>query len=163
MYVGLGSNLGDKKNNISRATTMLTDICNELKSSKVYESTPKGFSNQPNFLNSVCKVSTNLSPWLFLHQLKEIEAHLHRHRVFPNSPRSIDLDILFWGNFIVQSKILTLPHPRIEERLFALQPLSELAPDLIHPVLKLTVSQMIRELKRDQPLDKCIPLGHLIR
>ena len=62
MYVGLGSNLGDKKDNISQATTMLTDICNELKSSKVYESTPKGFSNQPNFLNSVCKVSTNLSP-----------------------------------------------------------------------------------------------------
>jgi len=163
VYVGLGSNLGDKESTISQATSMLTTISNELKSSKIYESTPKGFSNQPNFLNSVCKLSTNLSPWLFLHRLKEIEADLHRHRVFPNSPRSIDLDILLWGNLIVQSKILTLPHPRIEKRLFVLKPLSEIAPHLIHPILNLTVSQMIRELKRDQPLDKCIPIGHPIR
>ena len=163
MYVGLGSNLGDKKASISQATSMLTTICTELKSSKVYESTPKGFSNQPNFLNSVCKLSTPLSPWCFLHRLKEIEAHLHRDRVFPNSPRSIDLDILIWGKFVVQSKILTLPHPRIQDRLFVLEPLSEIAPNLMHPVLNMTVSQLTRELKRDQPMDKCIPMGNPIR
>ena len=158
--MGLGSNLGDKKASIFQATSMLTSICTELESSKVYETTPKGFSNQPNFLNSVCKLSTTLSPWLFLHHLKEIEVHLHRHRVFPNSPRTIDLDILIWGNFIVRSKILTLPHPRIQERLFVLEPLSEIAPDLIHPVLNMTVGQLICELKKAQPSDICIPVGN---
>ena len=162
MYVGLGSNLGDKKANISQATSMLTSISTELESSKVYETTPKGFANQPNFLNSVCKLSTTLSPWLFLYQLKEIEVHLHKQRVFPNSPRTIDLDILIWGNFIVRSKILTLPHPRIQERLFVLEPLSEIAPHLIHPVLNMTVGQLICELKRDQPSDISIPVGHLV-
>ena len=160
MYVGLGSNLGDKKANISQATSMLTSISTELESSKVYETTPKGFANQPNFLNSVCKLSTTLSPWLFLYQLKDIEVHLHKQRVFPNSPRTIDLDILIWGNFIVRSKILTLPHPRIQERLFVLEPLSEIAHHLIHPVLNMTVGQLICELKRDQPSDISIPVGH---
>ena len=158
--MGLGSNLGDKKANISQATSMLTSISTELESSKVYETTPKGFANQPNFLNSVCKLSTTLSPWLFLYQLKDIEVHLHKQRVFPNSPRTIDLDILIWGNFIVRSKILTLPHPRIQERLFVLEPLSEIAHHLIHPVLNMTVGQLICELKRDQPSDISIPVGH---
>ena len=152
--------MGDKKANISQATSMLTSISTELESSKVYETTPKGFANQPNFLNSVCKLSTTLSPWLFLYQLKEIEVHLHKQRVFPNSPRTIDLDILIWGNFIVRSKILTLPHPRIQERLFVLEPLSEIAHHLIHPVLNMTVGQLICELKRDQPSDISIPVGH---
>ena len=162
MYVGLGSNLGDQKGSISQAISMLGLISIELKSSKIYESTPKGFSNQPNFLNSVCKLSTALSPWIFLHRLKEIETYFYRHRVFPNSPRSIDLDILIWGNFIVQSKTLTLPHPRLPERLFVLEPLSEIAPDLVHPVLDVNVRQMICKLKEDQPSDICIPVGYPI-
>ena len=159
VYVGLGSNLGDRKNSISQATSMLSLISTELKSSRVYESTPKGFSNQPYFLNSVCKLTTILSPWVFLHRLKEFEVYLHRNRVFPNSPRSIDLDILIWGNSIVRSKILTLPHPRIQERLFILEPLSEIAPDLVHPVLNMNVSELICKLKKDEPRELCIPIG----
>ena len=157
--MGLGSNLGDRKGNISRATRMLSSISTAFESSKIYESTPKGFSNQPNFLNSVCKLSTVMTPWVFLHHLKNIEVELHRRRVFPNSPRSIDMDILVWGNFIVQSKILTLPHPRIQERLFVLEPLLEIAPDLVHPVLNLNVRQLTCKLKKDESVDLCIPVG----
>ena len=159
IYVGLGSNLGDRVSNISLATRMLRNCSTKLDSSKLYESAPKGFSNQPAFLNSVCKLSTESSPWLFLHQIKGIEENFQRSRPFPNAPRTIDIDILVWGKLVINTKILTVPHPRIQERLFVLEPLLEISPALRHPVLNLTVSQMCLELEQKQTIDVCKIFG----
>ncbi len=155
IYVGLGSNLGDRAANISLATRMIRTSCIELESSNLYESTAKGFSSQPDFLNSVCRLSTELTPWLFMHRIKEIELDFQRFRPFPNAPRSIDIDILLWGTLAIDTKILTVPHPRIQERLFVLEPLVEISPALLHPVYKVTVNQMLLELRQTEDSDIC--------
>ncbi|SVB67473.1 uncharacterized protein METZ01_LOCUS220327, partial [marine metagenome] len=110
--VGLGSNIGDRLGNITNATLMLQKLAHTFTSSRLYETTPYGFSKQPAFLNSVCKLSTELTPWIFLHHVKEIEKNLQRHRVFTNSPRTIDVDILMWGDIVLETQLLIIPHPR---------------------------------------------------
>ncbi len=153
MYVGLGSNIGDRFTNITDATQMLRKLADTLYSSKMYETSPYGFSKQPAFLNSVCKLSTQLTPWLFLHRVKEIEKNLQRHRVFANSPRTIDIDILMWGDIALESQLLTIPHPRFHERMFVLDPLFEISPTLVHPLLKLTVDEMRQGVQKKEPLE----------
>jgi len=153
VYVGLGSNIGDRFSNITNATKMLMKLADTLTSSKLYETTPYGFSKQPAFLNSVCKLSTQLTPWLFLHRVKEIEKNLQRHRVFANSPRTIDVDILMWGDTVLESQLLTIPHPRFHERMFVLDPLYEISPTLVHPLLKLTVDEMRQAVQKKETLE----------
>ena len=153
IYVGLGSNLGDRFSNITNAIQMLMKVSDTLTSSKLYETTPYGFSKQPAFLNSVCKLSTQFTPWLFLHHVKEIEKTLQRHRVFTNSPRTIDVDILMWGDIVLESQLLTIPHPRFHERMFVLEPLFEISPTLVHPLLNLTVGEMRQAVQKKEPLE----------
>ena len=152
VYVGLGSNIGDRFSNITNATKMLMKLADTLTSSKLYETTPYGFSKQPAFLNSVCKLSTQLTPWLFLHYLKGIEKNLQRHRVFTNSPRTIDIDILIWGDIVLESQLLTIPHPRFHERMFVLDPMFEISPTLVHPLLNLTVGEMRQAVQKKEAL-----------
>ena len=137
-YVGIGSNLGDRSANIDEALRLLGRISENMTASSIYETTPQGFRSQPSFYNAVCRLWTRLDPFALLASLKDIESRLGRHRTFMNAPRTLDLDILIYGHAVLESAILTIPHPRMTQRAFVIVPLAEIAPELVHPVLKVT-------------------------
>jgi 2-amino-4-hydroxy-6-hydroxymethyldihydropteridine diphosphokinase len=146
VYLGLGSNLGDRKQNLSQALGLLSTHVMIEKASSVYETEPVGYKPQPLFLNAVCRISTELNPKQLLRLAKKIEAKLGRKPGFPNAPRSIDIDILFYDEEVLSSKELTIPHPRVTERAFVLVPLAEIAPNLIHPGSRKTVRELLADL-----------------
>ena len=141
-YIGIGSNLGNKEENIKKAVDLLKDKCKILKVSSLYKTEPVGYKNQDWFLNCAVKMNTNLEPKELLYFLKSIEKKLKRVKTIKNGPRTIDLDILFYGNYIIKTKNLTIPHPRFHKRAFVLKPLKELCPSIIHPVLKKNVREL---------------------
>ena len=142
IYLSLGSNIGDRLYNLSKAVTGLQPKVKPKTESSVYETEPWGYSDQPNFLNQVVKAETYLSPLDLLSFLKETEIILGRQETFRFGPRLIDIDILFYDELVVESPDLTIPHPRIAERAFVLVPLTEIAPDLVHPVVHKTIQQL---------------------
>lgn len=143
IFIGLGSNLGDRRLNLQRAAELLqVEI---LKNSSLYETEPVGYLQQPWFLNSVIWVQTELSPVDLLRRCQKVEKKLGRKRDIPKGPRTLDLDILFFNQVILNIPDLILPHPAIPERRFVLEPLNEIAPDFIHPVLLKTVSELLRD------------------
>lgn len=131
-YLGLGSNLGDREQNLAQALRLLSLEVTIDRVSSVYETEPVGYGEQPLFLNAVCQVSTNLSPQELLILAKSIEAKLGRLPSFANASRPIDVDILFYDDQLIETQDLTIPHPRLVERAFVLIPLAEIAPDLVH-------------------------------
>ena len=145
-YLGLGSNLGDRKQNLAQAMDLLSQHLAIKKLSSVYETEPVGYKEQPLFLNAVCRVSMGLSPENLLRLTKKIEAKLGRTPGPSNAPRLIDIDILFYDNEVLNDKELTIPHPRLVERAFVLVPLAEIAPDLVHPGNKKTVKELLDKL-----------------
>ena len=133
IYLGLGTNLGDRPANLLAATAALLPQVRVLRLSKVYETEPWGYHDQPAFLNQVIEAETELPPLELLTYLKQIEFSLGRQPSFQYGPRQIDLDILFYGDQVVELPGLTIPHPHLAERAFVLVPLAELAPNLRHP------------------------------
>ena len=133
-YLGLGSNLGKRENNLKKAIDLLSQKMVVDKVSSIYESDPIGYLEQGPFLNAVCEVSVEQNPLELLSELKYIEFILGRILSFPNSPRPIDVDILLYGSVVMNSQVLTIPHPRLEERAFVVVPLSEIAPNTVHPI-----------------------------
>jgi 2-amino-4-hydroxy-6-hydroxymethyldihydropteridine diphosphokinase len=134
-YVGLGANVGDPRRQIETAITelrMLPDTRVTVASS-LYRSAPLGYSDQPDFLNAVVQLDTGLSPEALLDRLRDIEDRHGRERPFANAPRTLDLDLLLYGDRVVDTPGLVLPHPRMHERAFVLQPLTEIAPDIAIP------------------------------
>jgi 2-amino-4-hydroxy-6-hydroxymethyldihydropteridine diphosphokinase len=111
--------------------------------SPVYETEPQDFKNQPWFLNLVVEVQTALFPMQLLTRVRKIERELGRKRTVNKGPRSIDIDILLYGESVIDSKDLVVPHPRMAERRFVLQPLADLAPDLRHPVLRRSIRELL--------------------
>jgi 2-amino-4-hydroxy-6-hydroxymethyldihydropteridine diphosphokinase len=149
VYLGLGSNMGDRRENLRKALDLLGQRLRIEKQSSIYDTEPQDNPDQPRFLNMVVRASTTLAPETLLTLLKGIEAKLVRARASERyTPRPIDIDILFYGNQTLYSKDLTIPHPRVTERAFSLVPLEEIAPDLKHPASGKTPKQMLAEMKK---------------
>src|SRR5215218_5444340 len=140
--IGLGANLGDRLATLQAAIERIRDLGTVIKISSVYETDPVGYLDQPAFYNLVLLLETNLTPEAVMKELLAIEADLGRVRTFANAPRAIDLDLLLYGNEVRETPSLTLPHPRMHERAFVLVPLAEIAPNMIHPRLKMTVAEL---------------------
>jgi 2-amino-4-hydroxy-6-hydroxymethyldihydropteridine diphosphokinase len=134
VYLSLGSNLGERQANLAMALKLLSESVHIERVSSLYETEPVGHTEQPLFLNAICRAQTELGPLQLLSLIKGIEASLGRVPSFPNAPRPIDIDIILYGNLVIRTPELTIPHPRFEKRAFVLIPLLEIAPELRHPV-----------------------------
>jgi 2-amino-4-hydroxy-6-hydroxymethyldihydropteridine diphosphokinase len=144
VYLGLGSNIGDKQGNIASALCLISKICEVKKKSRMYLTEPVGNIEQDWFLNCIVEIETEIEPKQLLSSFKSIERKLGRAKNVKNGPRIIDIDILFYGNNIVNTKNLVIPHPLLHERLFVLQPMIDLNPDFIHPVLKKSIQELYK-------------------
>ena len=143
IYLALGSNLGDRMGNLASAVERLSEKITIKKVSSVYETEPVYYKEQPLYLNAVLSAITELEPSDLLLFVKSIESDLGRQPSFRNAPRLIDVDILFYGDQVVQTEKLTIPHPGIAERAFVLVPLAEIAPELVHPVTREKVEDLL--------------------
>jgi 2-amino-4-hydroxy-6-hydroxymethyldihydropteridine diphosphokinase len=134
-YIGLGSNLGDREKNVRRALALIQRDLGPVRSSTLYETDPVGVTDQPKFINGVAELETEKPPRELLDRLLAIERELGRDRSSERrwGPRVIDLDVLLYGDEVIDEPGLTVPHPRLGERRFVLEPLHELAPHLVLP------------------------------
>jgi 2-amino-4-hydroxy-6-hydroxymethyldihydropteridine diphosphokinase len=147
-FLSLGSNLGDREAHLLEALDRLEAAgIHILRRSSIYETEPQDLPHQPWFLNIVVEVETELFPRLLLARAQAIELGMGRRREVSKGPRPIDIDILLFGSFIIGTRELQVPHPRMSERRFVLEPLAELAPDLLHPVTGKTVREMLANVQ----------------
>lgn len=149
VYLALGSNLGDRRGNLTAALRRLSAAVHIDALSSLYETEPVGYLDQPQFLNMVCRGNTRLSPTDLLHHTQKIEIALGRQPTFRNGPRPIDIDILLYDDLQIEQEGLTIPHPRMTERAFVLAPLAEIAPELIHPMSGKTMQQLLATVSQE--------------
>lgn len=143
VYLGLGSNLDDRLDNLQRAIDELDKIGQVVSRSKIFETEPWGEENQPKFLNTCVKFETEIAPEDLLESVKAIEKSLGREDSYRWGPRLIDIDILFYDQEVVNSQRLTIPHPGLAQRAFVLVPLTQIGARIIHPTLGQTVEQLL--------------------
>jgi 2-amino-4-hydroxy-6-hydroxymethyldihydropteridine diphosphokinase len=149
-YLSLGSNIGDRENHLRDAISRLAEPGRVIAVSSFYETEPVEFADQAWFLNCAVKLETSGTPAQLMAEILEIERQLGRQRIQKKGPRIIDIDILLFGDTIVDTRELTIPHPAMAARCFVLEPLAEIAPDIQHPVLKKTVRGLLNELPAGQ-------------
>lgn len=147
VYLSLGSNIGERQDNLQKAMDYISQRMRIEKKSSIYDTAPVGNPNQARFLNMVCLVSTSVPAPTLLFLLKGIENKMGRMPGPPNGPRLIDIDILLYGDQIVDTPDLKIPHPRMIERAFVLVPLAEIAPDIIHPVQKQSIKDLVTAMQ----------------
>jgi len=143
IYLSLGSNVGNRAANLKNAVASLRPQMDIKAKSKVYETPPWGYTEQEKFLNQVVKVNTYVEPEPLLKHLKRLEIALGRQETFHYGPRLIDIDILFYDNLVMETPSLVIPHAHVHKRGFVLLPLMDIAPDLVHPVLKKSIRDLI--------------------
>ena len=156
-FLGFGTNLGDRKGNLAEALTSLNnrpDLA-VLRTSSIYETEPWGLADQPKFLNMVAEIATSIPPGELLERVKKLEHDMGREDGPRFGPRLIDIDILLLEDQVVDEPDLNVPHISLHERAFVLVPLAELAPDLVHPILDVTIGKLA---ERVDGLDGVIPL-----
>ncbi len=151
-YIGFGSNIGDRLAYIQKALHGLseTEGITVKKVSSVYQTDPVGYESQARFLNGAAAIQTDLPPLFLLHTLKNTETEVGRQHRIRWGPREIDLDILIYGDLCLETEKLVIPHPEMHLRRFVLAPLAEIAPDLVHPVLKARVQTLLERLDDDK-------------
>jgi len=146
VYIALGSNVGDRAATLERAIAAMNLAGIRVsQQSSFYVTEPVDAPGQARFLNAVVEAETSLLPLQLLHALLRIERELGRRRITPHGPRTIDLDILFYGSSVIRSKELQVPHPRLPERRFVLVPLAQIAPEFRHPAVHKSVTQLLAE------------------
>jgi len=142
-YLLLGTNLGDRAHNLTSAHRLLNEIGSIKALSPVYITAAWGRTDQPDFYNQAIEISTKLEPAELLKSIKSIEIRTGRTNIIRWGPRILDIDILFYGNFIIETENLVIPHPRMHERRFALIPLHDICPNLIHPISGKTIAELL--------------------
>ncbi len=154
-FVALGANLGDRAASLDESLQLIRSLGEIVRVSSTYETEPVGLADQPLFLNAVAQISTGLTARHLLNHLLEIEQRLGRTRTVRNGPRLIDLDLLLYGSFVIAEPGLDVPHPRLSQRRFVLAPLAEIAPELVHPVLGLTMAKLFSQLPQGEWVRVC--------
>lgn len=146
IFLGLGSNMGDRREYLIQALKKLQKYVSIEKISSIYETEPVGYKEQDMFLNMVCQGKTSYPAQEMLHKAKTIETEMGREHTFRNGPRPIDIDILLYGSLVIKQEKLTVPHPRMAERAFVLIPLNEIAPDILDPATNRTIRQLSQNI-----------------
>jgi len=156
VYLSLGSNLGDREANLRNAIERLRGVGNPVAISSFYETEPIDVVSQPWFLNCAVKLDTEKMPRQLIAAILSLEQEMGRQRKQQKAPRTIDIDILLFGSSIIEIPSLTIPHPRMHERRFVLEPLAEIAPDARHPVFKRTIRELREALPPGQTVKKFV-------
>jgi 2-amino-4-hydroxy-6-hydroxymethyldihydropteridine diphosphokinase len=158
-YLLIGGNLGNREENIARARIEIDRICGTIiKASSLYETAAWGNTDQPDFLNQVLELATKKNAHALLTALLSIEEAMGRFRKDKYGPRLIDLDVLFFNEEIIETEILQVPHPRLQDRRFVLIPMAEMAADKIHPVLKKSMAELLAICPDQLAVNKYIPI-----
>jgi len=154
-YLLMGGNIGDRIFYLQNAQKFVEQECGAIvKYSSIYETAAWGMTGQPSFYNRVIEISTKFSPEILMQSLLSIEEKMGRKRLLKNGPRTIDIDILLMNDLIINTNLLIIPHPRLAERKFALAPLAEVAGNIIHPILKKSIQQLLNDCKDELDVHK---------
>lgn len=155
-FIGIGTNLGDKPTNLRNALQLIeSELGQIIGVSSVYSTEPWGVTNQEEFLNQVVRIYTDLEPAYLLKRIHELEDALGRVRTEKWGPRVIDIDLLYYGKYVIDRDDLIIPHPELTERNFVLAPLAEIAPDFVHPIFKLTNKELLDFCSDTSKVVKC--------
>lgn len=149
VFLGLGTNVGDRQENIRRAIALLGERIADMRAAPVYISRAVGYADQPDFLNTAVSGDTELAPEELLGFIKKTEQSVGRVARFRWGPREIDIDILFYDNLVYASETLEIPHPRLHERDFVLRPLCDLESELVHPRYQKTIAELLAKLPQE--------------
>jgi 2-amino-4-hydroxy-6-hydroxymethyldihydropteridine diphosphokinase len=150
IFLALGSNIENRKQHIETAIVLLREKVRDITVAPLYETKPRYFEDQQNFLNTVLSGYTDLEPSELLQYTKTVQQEVGRVERFRNGPREIDIDILFYDNVVYKDEELEIPHPRLQERDFVLQPFADINPDFSHPLLKKTIRELLATLPQEQ-------------